>query len=116
MEKNVEISILLDLYGPLLTDTQRQAISEHYDEDQSFSEIGQRLDKTRQAVHDAVSKGVSSLYEFEEKLGMMKRYLTFEEEIAVLQEIAEIQDASTWMKLKESIDKLRALWEENDGV
>ena len=93
LEKNVEISILLDLYGMLLTDAQRKAIKEHYDEDLSFAEIGGALGKTRQSVHDAVKKGVLSLYEYEKKLGVMTRYIEFEKDISRIRDMVENNEA-----------------------
>ncbi len=112
MEKNVEISILLDFYGSLLTITQRRAIREHYDEDQSFGEIGDRLGKSRQAVHDAVSKGVSALYDYEAKLGVMKRYLQFDEKADKLQNVVNKMDDKSKESLIKTIDEMKALWEE----
>lgn len=89
LEKNVEISILLDLYGMLLTDAQRKAIKDHYDEDLSFAEIGDAQGKTRQSVHDAVKKGVLALYGYEKKLGVMARYIEFEKDIARIKDMVE---------------------------
>ncbi len=109
MEKNVEISILLDLYGMLLTDVQRKAIREHYDEDLSFAEIGDSIGKTRQAVHDAVKKGVLALSDYENKLGVMARYITFEKDIAKIKDMVN-SDKDKDMILKE-LDKLQNLME-----
>ena len=116
VEKNVEISILLDFYSPLLTKTQRLAIREHYDEDQSFGEIGERLGKSRQAVHDAVSKGVTALYAYEAKLGTMKRYLAFDKRINELQKIADGANNNLKQELQKAIEDMQKLWEENDGI
>jgi uncharacterized protein len=111
MEKNVEISILIDFYGSLLTDTQRVAIREHYDEDQSFSEIGERMGKSRQAVHDAVTKGVSAIYDYEVKLGIMKRYLAFDKKMNDLQELVDDDKQIVKTHLQKNIDDLEKLWE-----
>jgi predicted DNA-binding protein YlxM (UPF0122 family) len=110
VEKNVKISILLDLYGMLLTETQRKAIREHYDEDLSFAEIGDNIGKTRQAVHDAVKKGVLALNTYEEKLRVMARYIAFEKDIAKIKDMV-ISNKDKDMILKE-LDKLQNLMEE----
>ncbi len=110
MEKNVEISILLDLYGMLLTETQRKAIREHYDEDLSFAEIGDSIGKTRQAVHDAVKKGVSALYDYEEKLGVMARYIAFEKDIADIKDMVNNNKDKDMILNK--LDKLQNLMEQ----
>lgn len=111
MEKNVEISILLDFYGSLLTKAQAFAIKEHYDEDQSFGEIASRLGKSRQSVHDAMRKGVSALYDYETKLGVMKRYLAFDKKVAKLQDELKTSDDVNKEKLQASLDELSKLWE-----
>ncbi len=110
MEKNVEISILLDLYGMMLTKVQRQAIKEHYDEDLSFAEIAQSIGKTRQSVHDAVKKGEKALYEYEKKLKVMNRYIAFEKDIAQVRQMVEAGEDKE-MILKE-LGKLQNLMEE----
>ena len=109
LEKNVEITILLDLYGSLLTEVQRRAIREHNDEDLSFSEIAESLGKTRQAVHDAVKKGISALYAYEKKLGVMERYIAFEKDIAKVKEMVAC-DEKKEMILNE-LNKLQNLME-----
>lgn len=110
MEKNVEITILLDLYGVLLTKIQRKAIREHFDEDLSFGEIADSIGKTRQSVHDAVKKGAQALYEYEKKLGVMTRYMAFEKDIVNIKQMVE-NGKDKQMILKE-LDKLQNLMEE----
>ena len=73
MEKNVEISILCDLYGKLLTDKQFELLNDYYNNDLSLSEIAENNSITRQAVRDIIKKGEKKLFEYEEKLLFMKR-------------------------------------------
>ena len=48
--KDLEYSILLDHYGPVLTQRQRDILTEYYDEDLSLSEIAENFGITRQGV------------------------------------------------------------------
>ena len=48
MEKNVEISILCDLYGKLLTQKQFDFLNDYYNNDLSLSEIAENNQITRQ--------------------------------------------------------------------
>ena len=57
MEKNVEISILCDLYGKLLTQKQFDFLNDYYNNDLSLSEIAENNQITRQAVRDIIKKG-----------------------------------------------------------
>ena len=46
-QKNLAYSVLLDFYGPVLTDKQRVILTEYYDEDLSLAEIAENLGITR---------------------------------------------------------------------
>lgn len=92
MEKNVEISILSELYGKLLTEKQFEFIDDYYNNDLSLSEIAENNNITRQAVRDIIKKGEKKLFEYEEKLNFMKRTLNQEKKIEkVLSELSKIQ-------------------------
>ena len=92
MEKKVEISILCELYGKLLTKKQLEFMNDYYNNDLSLSEIAENNDITRQAVRDILKKGEKKLFEYEEKLEFMKRMLNKEKKIEkVLSELTKIQ-------------------------
>ena len=71
MEEKVEISILLNLYGNLLTETQKSYMDLYYNQDYSLSEIGDNENITRQAVRTILVKSKKKLYEYEQKLKFM---------------------------------------------
>jgi len=73
LPRHVRIGLLLDLYGSLLTDRQREFVRLHYDEDQSFGEIAQGKGVSRQAVHDAVKHAERSLEQYERKMRLLER-------------------------------------------
>ncbi len=92
MEKNVEISLLCQLYGKLLTEKQVEFIEDYYNNDLSLSEIAENHNITRQAVRDIIKKGEKKLFEYEEKLMFMKRTLNQEKKIEkALSELTKIQ-------------------------
>ena len=96
MEKNVQISMLCEIYGKLLTKKQLSILQDYYDKDLSLSEIAQNQNITRQAVRDIIKKGENKLFEVEEKLGIMKKTFKQEEKIAIiLSELTKIQKRST---------------------
>ena len=93
MEKNVEISMLWEIYGKLLTNKQYEIIDNYYNDDLSLSEIAQNSEITRQAVRDILKKGEKKLFEYEEKLGIMRRMLNQEKRIEkALEELTKIQN------------------------
>ena len=96
MEKKVEISMLCQIYGKLLTEKQYNIMNDYYNNDYTLSEIAENNDITRQAVRDIIKKGEKKLFEYEEKLLFMKRTLNQEEKIAqVLSELTKIQKGSS---------------------
>ena len=93
MEKKVEISVLWEIYGKLLTEKQYEFIDDYYNNDLSLSEIAENNEITRQAVRDIIKKGEKKLFDYEEKLKMMKRMLNQEKKIEkILSELTKIQN------------------------
>ena len=72
-EDRLTQSLLLDLYGRLLTDKQRQCCELHYNEDLSLSEIAEQSGVSRQGVWDNIRRGEATLHEIEEKTGILRR-------------------------------------------
>lgn len=104
MEKNIEISILLDLYGKLLTEKQYSLLDDYYNKDFSLSEIAENLGITRQAVRDNLKKGEVNLYELEEKLSLLKKAKSQEK---ILKGILEkVEDKSIQKEIKKLMSNL----------
>lgn len=96
MEKKVEISMLWQIYGKLLTDKQYEYIDYYYNEDLSLSEIAENDNITRQAVRDIIKKGERKLFEYEEKLLFMKKTINQEQKIQqVLFNLTKIEKDSS---------------------
>lgn len=74
MKKNLQISLLLDFYGNMLTDKQRAVVELYYNEDLSLAEIAQLHGITRQGVRDSIKRAEVQLMECEERLGLMRRF------------------------------------------
>lgn len=75
MDELSEIVMLLDFYGGLLTEKQKEILSMHYEEDMSLGEISENLDISRQAVHDLIKRSLKIIKDYESTLGLIKRYL-----------------------------------------
>ncbi len=74
MAKNLDITILLDFYGDMLTPKQREFLDYYYNEDLSLSEIATNVGITRQGVRDAIKRAEAQLMEMEDRLGLVKRF------------------------------------------
>ena len=71
--ERAECSLLLDYYGPLLTDRQRECCELYYNEDLSLSEIAELKGISRQAARDNIKNGSARMKDIEEKTGLIKR-------------------------------------------
>ena len=80
MEKDLKFSILLQIYGELLTEKQREIVGLYYDYDLSLAEISENLGISRQAVLDSLRNACDSLRNYEEKLNILAKnqYLSAE--------------------------------------
>ena len=101
MEKNVEISVLCQLYGKALTEKQYEVLTDYYNNDLSLSEIAENNNITRQAVRDIIKKGENKLYELEDNISLMKKM--FEEEKIV-------------SNINKELDKIKRLTNSNKEV
>ncbi len=75
MEERMTISLLLDFYGSLLTERQRECYALHHEDDMSLGEIAEELSISRQAVHDNIERAKSSMEAYEGKLHLIEQYL-----------------------------------------
>ncbi len=79
--KDYEIAMLLDFYGELLTEKQREAMDLYYNEDLSLAEIAEPLNISRQGVRDSIKRGEKQLMELEDTLGLAKRFREIKKEV-----------------------------------
>lgn len=94
MENIVERSLLFDIYGPLLTEHQRNIYSDVVDNDYSLSEISEELGISRQGVHDTVKRIDKILSDYEDKLHFAQIYLKNMDTIGKIKEEVGIIESS----------------------
>ena len=73
MEDRFKMSMLMDLYGTLLTDKQRDILNLYYNDDLSLAEIAENMDTSRQEVFDIIKRCHKMLLEYELKLNLMEK-------------------------------------------
>ena len=89
MAKNLEISFLLDFYGDVLTEKQRDVMEQYYNDDLSLAEIADNFGITRQGVRDSIKRGEGIILELEQKVGFAGRYRAVQQGVAQLEELAK---------------------------
>ncbi len=81
MDKNVRISMLLEIYAKLLTQKQSDLVDLYYNQNLSLSEIADEVGVTRQAVRKSIVEAEKNLLDLEEKLGILDKQLRRKEKI-----------------------------------
>ena len=72
MKDVVRRAYLLDFYGPLLTEKQREIYEWYYQQDLSLGEISEFADVSRNAVFDLISRTDEKLERYERVLGLIE--------------------------------------------
>jgi len=110
-EDRVHVCMLLDIYGNILTEKQKQAMDLYFQQDFSLSEISEQLGITRQAVRDSLLRAETTLYETENKLGLFAKFGEFRKALITSYEnAAYVKDyAQRKFMPTDIIDRLNAI-------
>lgn len=104
LDKTLKVSRLLDLYGGLLTDKQREVLDMYYNCDMSLAEVGEELNISRQGVRDALIRAVNCLVEVEEKVGALKSFEKIRTSLESLADGTDKVDADKVMAIAKGIE------------
>ncbi len=72
-DNQLEMTLLFDYYGDLLTEKQKTCFDLHYNQDLSLSEIAEQAGISRQGVHDTLVRAEAQLEQFEAAVGCIAR-------------------------------------------
>lgn len=75
LEERVELSLLMDIYGELLTDKQKDVLALYFNEDLSLGEIAEITGNSRQAAFDIIKRCSNTLFGYENKLHLLSNAL-----------------------------------------
>ena len=82
-------SLLYDFYGELLTKHQKEIYEQFVMEDLSLGEIAAEKGISRQGVHDLIKRCVKTLEGYEEKLHLVKKFLSIKEKVHRIDSLLE---------------------------
>ncbi len=91
----LEIALLYDYYGGMLTDKQAEYFDMRYNQDLSLSEIALAQGVSRQAVFDNLTRTEALLRRMEENIGCVKRDKIMRKALQDILEAAAVLDASS---------------------
>ena len=104
----VEMLLLFDYYGDMLTERQRMCLDLRYNQDLSLAEIAEELGVSRQGVHDNIIRAEAHLQKMEAKTGCVRRYLQGRSAMQeILACVGKLQDHTDPL-VRETADKIAA--------
>ena len=102
--KNLKVPYLLDFYGNLFGQKQREILEMYFQEDMSLSEIAAVFDMSRQGVYDNIKRGEKEILSLESKLKLMDRFF----EISKALDELDSKLVPDKMLTKDEYDKIKA--------
>lgn len=118
MGKNLNIGMLLDFYGELLTEKQSDAIDFYYNQDFSLSEIAEEMKISRQGARDLIKRSEERLLELEDALGLVKRFSEISSALSEIKKCCgeihkDVQKKEVHEKIEEITDLIKKI---NDKI
>ncbi len=114
MDKLIELGELLDWYGLLLTEKQREIMSQYANENCSLSEIAEREGISRQGVRDTLKRAEDQLRDYEKALKLVEKFNRQEKLMAAMRLLVKESHVSDREKelLQQGLDTVESVWEE----
>ncbi len=104
MENLLELSVLFDYYGKMLTSRQFDVCDMYLNQNLSLGEISENLGITRQGVRDSLVKAEKILINLESNLGIMKKNESLSEIVMKIQNF--VNDSNMGSEFKNRISEL----------
>lgn len=119
LEQLVRLSLLYDFYGALIKEHKRQIFEDYVLNDYSLGEIAKAENMTRQGIYDIVKRCSRELEQYEEKLGLVRRFDEVGKRVEKIREAAEnllLEDEDNKINLENLQDKLKYIEELSDEI
>ena len=104
----LEMTLLFDYYGGMLTEKQRDCFDMRYNQDLSLGEIAESLGVSRQAVNDNLTRTEALLRRMEENIGCVKRDMATRLVVRQLLDAASVLDTSSDPTILDISQRIRA--------
>ena len=105
----LEMTLLFDYYGSMLTDKQQQCFDMRYNQDLSLGEIAETMGVSRQAVCDNLTRTEALLRRMEENIGCVKRDMMIRKAAQEILEAAAVLDTSSDPAVLEQAKRITAV-------
>ena len=104
----LEMALLFDYYGGMLTEKQRDCFDMRYNQDLSLGEIAESLGVSRQAVNDNLTRTEALLRRMEENIGCIKRDMLTRSAVDEILRAVTVLDASSDPAVSEQAQRIKA--------
>jgi len=104
----LEMALLLDYYGGMLTDKQRDCFDMRYNQDLSLGEIAETMGVSRQAVNDNLTRTEATLRRMEENIGCVKRDRLVRRAVQEILDAASVLGASSDPAVQDAFKRIAA--------
>ena len=112
-DKTLNMTMLYDFFGDLLTTKQRECFDLYHNEDLSLSEIAEKNGISRQGVFDIIARAEKTLIGFEQKTNVVAKWLKsreeLEEAVKLAWEIERLSDGECAFLARELVSVLKGL-------
>lgn len=106
LRSRIEMSLLYDIYGGLLTDKQRKAFELHEMSDWSLSEVADAIEVSRQGVFELLQRARKRLVEIEEVVGFKRTLVALEEYKKNLEKLLDQHEKELSEEFKSKMSEL----------
>lgn len=108
MEEAVQIGLLFEVYGFMLTETQRALCEAYYYDDLSLSEIAEWREISKQAVSTQLSRAVEKMTYFETHLGILESEQCAKDVLPILEQATSTLPADEASCARQALTRLSA--------
>ena len=109
MDNILRQALLYDFYGELLTPNQKNVYEQYLVEDLSISEIAANQNVSRQGIHDTIKRCENILFDYEEKLQLVKRFVAIKSNVLEIEKLLEKYESNEETKSHEIVQSIRYL-------
>lgn len=114
MEKIVEIGVLFDYYGKLLSEKQYQVIDQYYNEDLTLNEISEINGVSKQGISDILNRSEKKLKFYESELHLIQKFYEISNKLNQINDF--IENNSNVTSNEEFLRVLNVIYEENKKI
>lgn len=102
--RRIRYGLLLDVYGPLITEKQRLACEMVLMQDLSLSEAAESLKVSRQGVHDLITRAKENMENAEKALGLLEKESIHEDIKSFIEQYKERLPEDFYKEMKKLLE------------